>query len=420
MRKIILLPLLILSFFILNGQSKAKSNYLTNTYKTWAKGELEIHQISTNWGESAFFIFPDGTTMLIDLGAVNSTRTFPPLPDKNRSAGQTVASYIKDMNNKKEFVDYMLVTHFHADHIGDVKKSVGKTAGRGDNYELVGVTEVGEYIKFNKIIDRAWPGYDFPQKADEANVSLFNYVKYLNWMIKSQKMQVERFVVGSNTQIKELYDKSETDFSVQNIVSNGQVWTGKNLEFTDYVAANPKNLEGRLNENTMCSGILVQYGKFRYFHGGDLCSNLLAQDGSKINIEEVTGKIVGEVDVCKSNHHGFTDAMNIAFLKYVNASNYIMPVQDTVHLSPKVVPIIDRIIANSTDPNVKIIPTYMSPDQKKRYANMPFMTHVPEFLGHIIIKVLPGGGSYKIYIVENEDESRKVKTVLGPFKSKGK
>ena len=37
-------------------------------YPGWKPGELDIHFIQTGVGEQTFFIFPDGTTMLLDCG----------------------------------------------------------------------------------------------------------------------------------------------------------------------------------------------------------------------------------------------------------------------------------------------------------------------------------------------------------------
>ena len=37
-----------------------------NPLPAWTEGCLDIHQINTGLGESAFYILPDGTTMLID------------------------------------------------------------------------------------------------------------------------------------------------------------------------------------------------------------------------------------------------------------------------------------------------------------------------------------------------------------------
>src|ERR1041384_5179334 len=56
----------------------------------WSRGMLDIHQISTGRGNSALFIFPDGTTMLVDAGAAGDGTTMAdaePRPDASRSAG---------------------------------------------------------------------------------------------------------------------------------------------------------------------------------------------------------------------------------------------------------------------------------------------------------------------------------------------
>ena len=41
----------------------------------WKPGVLEIHQIATNRGNSALLLLPDGTTMMIDAGAIYGALT---------------------------------------------------------------------------------------------------------------------------------------------------------------------------------------------------------------------------------------------------------------------------------------------------------------------------------------------------------
>ena len=36
----------------------------------WTPGTMEIHQISTGRGNAGLYIFPDGTTMLVDAGEI--------------------------------------------------------------------------------------------------------------------------------------------------------------------------------------------------------------------------------------------------------------------------------------------------------------------------------------------------------------
>jgi len=39
----------------------------------WQEGYLDIHHINTGHGDAAFYIFPDGTTMLLDVGEMDPT-----------------------------------------------------------------------------------------------------------------------------------------------------------------------------------------------------------------------------------------------------------------------------------------------------------------------------------------------------------
>lgn len=53
------------------------------TLPAWTEGCLDIHHINTGRGESAFYILPDGTTMLIDAaGSLLKTSDKPPTPAK--------------------------------------------------------------------------------------------------------------------------------------------------------------------------------------------------------------------------------------------------------------------------------------------------------------------------------------------------
>src|SRR5690606_40391922 len=137
----------------------------------WRPGYMDIHQINTGKGESTFFVFPDGTTMLLDAGAAGSKKPWAtdPKPNASKSPGQWIAEYIKPLlgqtgNNK---VDYFMVSHFHWDHIGDIT-SESPYSRRGD-FQLAGITEVGERVAFDRIIARGWPNYYWPVPQDAKN-----------------------------------------------------------------------------------------------------------------------------------------------------------------------------------------------------------------------------------------------------------
>src|SRR5438309_9679887 len=81
----------------------------------WSRGMLDIHQISTGRGNSALFIFPDGTTMLVDAGAAGDGVTMAeaePRPDASRAPGGWIVHYIeRAMAPAHAHLDYAVLTH---------------------------------------------------------------------------------------------------------------------------------------------------------------------------------------------------------------------------------------------------------------------------------------------------------------------
>ena len=70
--------------------SKVFTQQGSDRLSPWQEGFLDIHHINTGAGDSTFFVFPDGTTMLLDAGALVRERpdaTGRKLPAATRLAG---------------------------------------------------------------------------------------------------------------------------------------------------------------------------------------------------------------------------------------------------------------------------------------------------------------------------------------------
>src|SRR5688572_4807944 len=126
----------------------------------WERGMLDIHQINTGTGDAAFFVFPDGTTLLLDAAGVNRAKERPPnydtrpRPDGSRRAGEWVARYVQRMHPEGErgALDYAMLTHFHGDHMGTLlPESPNAKSGA---YRLTGITDVGEAVPIRRMLDR--------------------------------------------------------------------------------------------------------------------------------------------------------------------------------------------------------------------------------------------------------------------------
>jgi glyoxylase-like metal-dependent hydrolase (beta-lactamase superfamily II) len=125
----------------------------------WSPGTLDIHQIDTGRGNSIFIVAPDGTTILIDCGASNDSldESAPCRPNDSRRPGEWVARYALRHANAagRDSLDYLVVTHVHPDHVGDVPPGVA--APDSSVFIATGVSQVDGLMPAAKVIDRGYP-----------------------------------------------------------------------------------------------------------------------------------------------------------------------------------------------------------------------------------------------------------------------
>src|SRR5688572_21737197 len=98
-----------------------------DTALSWKEGYLDLHHINTGRGDVAYYIFPDGTTLLFDAGEQDPTdprtlsaRNSVIRPNNNKRPYEWVAHYIRQVApaNRKPVINYAIISHFHEDHMG--------------------------------------------------------------------------------------------------------------------------------------------------------------------------------------------------------------------------------------------------------------------------------------------------------------
>ena len=394
----------------------ARAQAVGEVLPAWTPGTLDIHQISTGRGNAAFFILPDGTTMLVDAGELGGNRSRPRLaparPDDSPPAGEWLTRYIRRayQHGSSPRIDYALLTHFHGDHMGAVSDDLEMS--ESGSYRLTGITRVGEEIPIRKMLDHGWPDYSYPSPHDNANVK--NYRAFLEWQMRNNGLVPERFQPGRNDQIV-LVDSPEKypSFEVRNIMANGEIWTGVGSttrhHFPSLSAANTV----RPTENMSSLGLRLSYGSFDYFTGGDIPGIVLEGQPGWYDVETPVAQAVGPVEVSVLNHHGYMDSMNATFVATLRPRVWILPVWDSAHPTHRA--------------SYRLQSTFLYPGPRDMFAtNMHEANRVvvvgldrlKSDRGHIVVRVTPGGERYHVIIVDDSAETHKVTAIHGPYESR--
>jgi len=374
----------------------------------WTPGTLDIHQISTGRGNAALFVLPDGTTLLVDAGAAgDGLPDTDPHPDASRTPGAWIARYL--VRHGAPELDYALITHFHADHMGEVLRS--SPTDRTGAYRLCGITEVAGSVPIHKLLDRGWPDYAYP--APFTDETMANYRRFLE--ARKDRMTVERFRAGSVSQITLRRDPGKyPQFEIRNIVSNGDLWTGNGEASRPlFPPLDSLATADRPNENMCSNGFRLQYGAFRYFTGGDLPGTPDPGFPAWHAPETELAPVIGHVDVHVVNQHGSMGEENEAFLQTLRSTVLIVPSWAPSHPAPDV---LKRIINSRFPPS----PRYVFATDLRDAAKIVIGRRATQLAGppgHIVVRVEPGGARYWVYVLDNRDERDLVVAVKGPFPS---
>lgn len=365
------------------------ANLSAATLPPWTRGTLDIHQISTGRGNAAFFVFPDGTTMLVDAGAAgDGIPDTDPRPNATRTPGGWIVRYIERMMAPQPArLDYAVVTHFHVDHMGGIK-------------------EVGEAVPIGKLIDRGM-GYLPPPATDE---TIKNYEAF----IANRGVKRETIVVGSASQIALRDHNAFKNFEVRNVVANGWVWTGEgdgSKSIFPPLASIAK--DDRPNENMCSIGLRIRYGRFDYFTGGDIPGIPDPGYPDWQSVETAVANVIGRTDVHVVNHHGSISPESAVFLGTLQSAVMILPAWSPTHPSQDV---LKRMMTSRLYPGPHDI--FVTTLREPTKASIgPRVSQLKATHGHIVVRVAPGGDQYSVYVLDDTNEEMNVIGTFGPYES---
>jgi hypothetical protein len=389
----------------------------------WAEGYLYIHHISTGRGNSAYIVMPDGTSMLIDAGetdqgfikSVAPLVPFPPRPNAEHAAGYWIADYIREFAppGRPVALGYALITHFHTDHMGMVLPSspMSKTGA----YQLTGITEVGDLIPIKTLVDRAAPAYTTPVDLLTCHTTpnektLANYLKMVDYR-RRHGQPVMGLRAGARDQIHLGQAAKFSDFHIRNIASSGVIWTGHGEETQQYIPADAIK-DCNYDENPFSNVIKLSYGKFSYFSGGDIPGVPSYNQPWWRDMETPVAAVVGPVSAMTLDHHGNRDTVNGNILRALRPRVIVQ--QNWLSAQPGE-EVVWRLASHEYYPGPRdVFATGMA--EETRAAIGPLMDQVyKSYHGHIVIRVPPGGATYEVFILNDEDTAREVIAHFGPY-----
>jgi beta-lactamase superfamily II metal-dependent hydrolase len=390
------------------------------TLPPWEPGYLYIHHISTGRGSCALFILPDATTMLIDAGSKvkgldpeSDKFLIAPRPDDSLRPGQWIAKYAQEYLSQagRNEIDYFLLTHFHDDHFGTVwpgRYDISPRSRFGP-YQVGGITDVAETIPVRKVIDRCYPDYSYP--APIPGPQFPNYHAFIK-SLPGRGGTAERFVPGSKKQIVLTRTPDRyPDFSIRNLASNGDVWTGVGDEtkahFPPLETLKP---EGYPTENKCSLAIRLNYGKFSYFSAGDQDHEVRRGRWPWGDIEAATARASGRVEVAVADHHGYANACGPDWVRALQPKVFVINGWDSAHPT---INSLDNMLDHDLYPASRLV--FSTATKPEAEIAIRRMSEIASRNGHVIFRIPPGGASFEIFVRDSSVWDGKVMAHFGSF-----
>lgn len=203
-------------------------------------GKLQLHFMDVGQGDGALLISPNGETVLFDNGDWRGC--------------EKPVDYLRSLGISR--IDYMIVSHYHSDHIGCTKKVLDEFPLQKFSYDRPGEYDSDSYRSYVAAVGskrkHVWPNMSLILDEGSANPVRINIAAY-----------------------------------------NGAGLRTK-------------------NENDRTVVAVVHFGNFNAMMAGDLSG---ANTSRYRDIETRVSRRVGQVEVYKINHHGSEHSSNATWLR---------------------------------------------------------------------------------------------------------
>ncbi|MET4898690.1 MBL fold metallo-hydrolase [Sphingomonadaceae bacterium jetA1] len=385
----------------------------------WSAGTLDIHHIQTGRGNATFIVAPDGTTILIDAGALDPKniefdnaplKLAPAVPDASLRPGQWIARYIHQVAPTGHVrIDYAVITHFHTDHMGAIRPDSPWSATHA--YRLTGIADVGDVLPIGTLIDRIQPGD--PPPHDDASIR--NYQAFARYLHDRRGSRLAPLAIGRTDQIALARPQDYPGFTILGVKAGSRVMDGHGGTRAAFDPTLARNADGSAQENPLSIALKLSYGAFDYYAGGDNTGLHEPYAPDAIDSETAIAPLVGPVDAMALDHHGNRDSTNSGILATLKPRVLVEQVYTTDQPGGEVV---QRVASQALYPGQRdLFATWAF--EATRIALGPILDRtLTASGGHVLIRVAPGGASYRVMLLDPRARTPMVVRTFGPYQSR--
>ena len=234
--------------------------------------KLKVYFVDVEGGQATLFVTPAGQALLIDTGWNGN---------EGRDADR-IAAAAKDAGIKK--IDYVLITHYHDDHVGGVPQLLEKVP-------------VGAFI-------------DHGPNREEATVAEKNYATYEKALATAK---VKRILAKPGDVLPIVGMKATVISADGKLIETAQEGGGEANIFCKDVEAKSADA----TENARSVGVEVTFGKLKLLDLGDLTW------AKEMELMCPTNRL-GKADVYVVSHHGWDQSSSPALVHAIGARVAVM------------------------------------------------------------------------------------------------